>query len=130
LKDKSLSVLIKELDDVFSKYIRRKDSVNGKVKCFICGVWIPMSTADNMHYIDRDQMTTRYDEMNCHEGCQQCNRFDPYHKERYCKKMIFTYGFDAVIALEQKSRSLAKFTRYDLLELIQEYKTKLKLKSC
>ena len=60
--DKSLAVLTKELDDVFSKYIRNKYSHDGYCYCFICSKRMRISEAQCGHFIDRDQMATRYDE--------------------------------------------------------------------
>jgi hypothetical protein len=128
-KPESLSTLIKEADAVFSKYIRRRDAnktYSFYLNCFICGRAERVEFAHCMHFIDRDQMSVRYDEMNSHGGCETCNMFDPKHVERYEAVMIEKYGIKEVESLIWKSRSLAKFTRYELEEIIETYKQKLK----
>jgi hypothetical protein len=52
--------------------------------------------------------------------------FDPNHNEMYRLAMIGKYGVEEVESLMWKSRSLAKFTRYELEEIIETYKQKLK----
>lgn len=120
-KEKSLSVLIGEVDKVFSEFIRYRDMKDGKIKCFICGTSLRFSEAQNMHYIDRDQMPTRYDEMNCHAGCEECNCFDPAHKEKYEQKLRTILTPEGIDHLWAKSRGLQKFMRYEIEELIEYY---------
>lgn len=127
-KEKSLPVLIKELDDVFSKFIRHRDTVDGKIPCFICGKKMTFAEAQNMHFIDRDKMPTRFDEMNCHAGCEECNCYDIEHRQKYMDEMVRRYSATRVRGLLQKSRSLAKYARYELEELIEFYKSENRLK--
>jgi hypothetical protein len=124
-KSRSLQVLIKELDLIFGTFIKLRDSENGRVKCFICGFSMPRQMAQCGHYIDRDQMPTRYNEMNCNAICQNCNCYDPDHREKYRAKLVDKYGELGVSALETISKSLQKFMRYDLLQMIGSYKVKL-----
>src|ERR1044071_245179 len=128
-KPDSLATLIKEADTVFSKYIRKRDADKNHpffLRCFTCGKKERIEFAHCMHFIDRDQMAVRYDEMNAHGGCEDCNCLNPDHKNRYRKKMLDQYGQFAFDCLVQKSRSLAKFTRPELVEIIELYKSKLK----
>lgn len=125
-KPDSLPTLIHELDAVFSRYIRLRDTVNGKVICFICGAKMSFQEAQCAHFIDRDQMPTRYDEINCHAGCEDCNCFDTNHKERYYQAMYSTYGITELIRLQLKSKGLQKYMRHELQDLIDVYKAKIK----
>lgn len=126
MKDKSLSVLIKEADAVFSKYIRQKASINGYCYCFICSKRMKISEAQCGHYRDRDQMATRYDETNCHPLCEYCNCMDLDHACKYEWMMIQVYDLEHVSMLQAKSKGLRKYMRHELKELIDTYKTKLK----
>ena len=129
VKDKSLSQLIKTADEVFSKYIRRRDANPQNpfyLNCFTCGKAERIEFAHCMHYIPRDKMATRYDEMNAHGGCEHCNCFDPDHYGRYYSKMVTVYGAEKVNNLIWQSRSLQKFARFELVELIDTYREKLK----
>lgn len=124
-KEKSLQVLEKELDLVFSEFIRLRDSENGRVKCFICGASMPWRQSQNMHYIGRDQMPTRYDEENCHAGCEICNCRDSEHKYKYRDAMLWFFGAEVVDAIRTRSKSLAKFMRIDLIGMIEHYKSEV-----
>lgn len=125
-KTESLSQLIRKADDVFSKYIRKYYSISGYCYCFICSKRLRISEAQTGHFIDRDQMPTRYDQLNCHPVCRYCNCVDPDHREKYVWMMIQVYGPDVVEDLRTRSRGLSKFMPYELKELIETYKEKLK----
>lgn len=121
--EKSLPVLIKELDDVFSIWIRRRDLPGGIGKCFICGSKLLFSQAHNGHYVNRHQMPTRYCEFNCHAICETCNCFTNEHQDQYALKMVLTYGYEFVLTLEATAKGLQKFMRHELIELIEYYKS-------
>lgn len=123
LKDKSLAGLIKECDDVFRKYIQKRDE--GK-PCFICGNPIPKGEAEVCHFIRRQHLLTRFNEFNGHLGCMMCNRSDPDHEIRYSFKLRITYGAEKVYELLSLKRSLMKPTRSDIQEIIDSYKQKIK----
>lgn len=124
-KEKSLQVLTKELDEVFSEFIRLRDSENGRVRCFICGIPVPWRSSQCGHFIDRDQMSTRFNELNCHAICEHCNCYDTNHHYNYERSISGKLGPNVVRALEYMSKSLAKFMRSDLLEMIEHYKSEV-----
>lgn len=124
-KEKSLSVLIGEADKVFSEYIRLRDTHNGIIRCFICGINLRFKEAQNMHFIDRDQMPVRFDEINCHAGCDYCNCYDLMHKEKYESAMMNKYGEQTLDTLFCKSKGLQKFMRYEVEELITHYRSRV-----
>jgi 5-methylcytosine-specific restriction endonuclease McrA len=128
IRPRSLPTLIHELDEVFSVFIRKRDLPGGVGKCFICGNKILHSQAHCGHYVHRSEMPTRYDEMNGHAICMTCNVFDEEHQEKYALKMVLTYGHKAVVDLEQKARGLQKFTRHELEELIEYYRSENRIK--
>ena len=54
-----------KLDKEFSLFIRLRDCMpNGYFKCISCGQIKPFEQADNGHYLNRQHMSTRFDEMN------------------------------------------------------------------
>ncbi len=65
-----------KLDRVFSEYIRLRDtaghSKDGYFRCISCGQIKPYSQADCGHYIGRQHMATRYNEINCNAQCRNC----------------------------------------------------------
>lgn len=123
LKDKSLASLIKDCDDVFRKYIQKRDE--GK-PCFICGNPIPKGEAEVCHYIIRANLSVRFHEMNGHLGCMECNRFDLYHETKYYYSLEAAYGIKKVHQLEKLGHSLMKPTRWDIQQIIDSYKQKIK----
>ena len=64
--------LIKELDDMFSKYIRISASIDGVARCVTCGIRDSWKMMDNGHYIVRGKIGTRFDERNCNVQCKKC----------------------------------------------------------
>lgn len=123
LKKKSISKLKKELDSVFSKYIRHKYSKNGLVACYTCGVVKPIKEMQNGHFISRIHLIIRYSEDNCRVQCVGCNVFKYGEQYKFGKKLE-AEGVD-VEALIYKSRQLQKFNNVELQEMIDIYKAKL-----
>ena len=118
--------LIKKLDSVFSEYIRRKYAdKNGVVKCYTCekkAYWKGQGI-QNGHFISRSSRILRWDEDNCRPQCYQCNCM------RYGQNYIFAmnlnkeFGYDKAAELLQKSRQLIKQADFELIELIDHYKS-------
>ena len=75
MKIKKKPDLKARLDKEFSLFIRLRDSSGGYFKCISCGQIKPFEQADCGHYINRQHMSTRFDEMNCNAQCRKCNRF-------------------------------------------------------
>ncbi len=69
-------ILKAKLDKAFSELVRLTHSDNGGwCKCVTCptdGYW---KGFDCGHFVDRDQLPTRWDLDNCRPQCQVCNRF-------------------------------------------------------
>ena len=66
-KKKSRSRLVKDLDSLFSIYIRLRDSdKDGMVTCPLCKNKIHWKEAQNMHFITRGCYALRRDANNCH----------------------------------------------------------------
>lgn len=126
-KTKTTSQLIKELDDVFSDFIRlRWADHRGNVKCFITGLNTYWKAMDAAHFCNRQHMGTRWDEQNVHATTIDSNRFDEMHDIQYEQKMIETYGIDLVTEIVARSRSMVKFTAFELQEKIAHYSEEVK----
>lgn len=124
VKTEKLGALIKKLDTQVSLFVRLNAADhNGTVRCISCNEGIFWKEADTAHFKDRDNMATRFYLPNLAPSCQQCNRFDHYeHIMKWFLKMDFVTHDD----LDQRSRSLYKFTRPELEEMIEDYKEKVK----
>lgn len=128
LENKSISQLTKELDRVFSIFIRQRDSDSqGYITCVSCKKKVRWEESNNCHFADRQHKSTRWDEINCNAGCVKCNAFDKgFHIHEYGKFLDKKYGKGTADDLIFKSRLVAKFTKSDLIELINKYKKLIK----
>ena|ERR1044071_7695602 len=119
-KPVKLGALIKEADKWVSLYVRlRAADQNGTVKCISCNEKMWYLDADCAHFEDRDNMGTRYYLPNLAPACQNCNRFDHYeHLKAWRDKLTQQQEND----LNQRAKSMLKFTRPELQELIDHYK--------
>ena len=87
-KKASRSKVIKQLDSVFSKYIRQRDAVNEIATCFTCGKRDHWKRLQNGHFQSRKHYSTRWDETNCQVQCAGCNVF------KYGEQFLFGQNLD------------------------------------
>jgi len=128
IKEKTLSNLIKELDLIFGTYIKLRDADgSGTVTCFVTGERVWWMDADAAHFMGRANMPTRYHEQNVHACTQDTNRYDSDHMEKYAIAMLKKYGAEFSMRLAIESRKLQKFTRNEILDLIDLYTDKVKI---
>lgn len=112
----------KRLDNVFSLWIRRRATVNGKVICFTCK---RPGTQDNPiecgHFVKRVHHATRWDEVNCQAQCYHCNRILDGNLDVFRKRLVSLYGESEVLRLDSIRRNAEKFTEVELMEMIKKY---------
>lgn len=119
LTELSISQLKKKADEVFSKYIRKRDG-----RCFTCG------NTDNLqcgHYIPRDCLELRYNERNCHAQCVGCNVFKKGNYTVYSLKLMSKYGHNILYDLDEilkkyKADGLRKYPKSWYIEIIEHYR--------
>lgn len=75
LENKSTKQLKKQLDSIYSEWIRRKYSVNGYTQCYTCYKILPWKEIQCGHFVSRKQLATRFDERNTRPQCVGCNIF-------------------------------------------------------
>ena len=118
-----------KLDKVFSEYIRLRDtsghSKEGYFKCISCGQIKPYSQADCGHYIGRQHMATRYNEINCNAQCRACNRFEEGNKAGYRRGLVQKYGEIKILMLEAAQKSTVKISDCEYEAMIKHYKNKI-----
>lgn len=111
-----------KLDRVFSLYIRLRDAMpNGYFRCISCGQIKPFEQADCGHYINRQHMSTRFDEMNCNAQCRKCNRFMEGNIQGYREGLIRKYGENRVLLLEAKRNTIRRYSEFEYDTLIKYY---------
>lgn len=125
MKKLSRGRLIKKLDSLFSKYIRRKDSINDIAKCVTCGVERHWKELQCGHFQSRTHYSTRWNELNVGVQCISCNIFKNGQQYLFSRYLDKTYGEGTSNELFLKSQKLAKFTTNEIEELIKKYKNLL-----
>ena len=107
----------RELDRVFSIYIRRRDILGGELsQCFTCKTVQPWKQMHCGHFIERANMATRWDEDNCNTQCVRCNITLNGNLDVYEEKL----GEKLVKQLREKSTTT--FTIEKMEEMIKHYK--------
>ena len=126
-KKTNTNSLIEKLDDIFSKYIRLRDSDNnGRCKCISCNLVMEWKFMHNGHYINRVHKSTRFDERNCNAQCVECNMYSDGNLENYKRGLIRKYGVKVVSELEDKKNIISDNKSSDYIFMIDYYKEKVK----
>jgi hypothetical protein len=120
---KTISKLKKELDTIFSLYIRLRESEEGLVQCFTCNkVSHYKSGMQNGHFQSRKHLTTRWDEENCQVQCVGCNMFKAGEQYKFAINLDAKYGEGKAEELQFLSKTIMKVSRIDYEEKISYYK--------
>jgi len=120
---KTISKLKKELDAIFSLYIRLRESEEGLVQCFTCGkVSHYKSGMQNGHFQSRKHLATRWNETNCQVQCVGCNMFKAGEQYKFSINLDAKYGEGTSEYLEFTARTIMKVSRIDYEEKISYYK--------
>ena len=120
---KTISKLKKELDAIFSLYIRLRESEEGLVQCFTCNkVSHYKSGMQNGHFQSRKHLTTRWNEENCQVQCVGCNMFKAGEQYKFSIALDSKYGAGTAEELELLARTIMKVSRIDYEEKISYYK--------
>ena len=121
-KPKTLTNLKKELDIVFSRYIRlRNADDNGDAICVTCGVKNHWKKLQNGHFMSRRHSSTRWDEDNCQVQCYSCNVMQQGKQYEYS----IWLGVELADELLALSRETRKFSNIELQEMIEIFKEKI-----
>lgn len=118
--------LKKKLDNIFSKYIRFKNSdKDGYCICITCGKRVFWKEIQNGHYITRNHLSTRWLEQNCAPQCVGCNVFGRGRPDIFALKIIEKYGKDELEKLNLAKNMITKFHNLDLIHMLRLYIDKL-----
>lgn len=120
------ATLIRKADRVFSIYVRRKDAIGDIARCVTCGRQDHYKLMQNGHYISRRVMALRFDELNCHVQCPDCNMRLSGNIPKYRKYLIEKYGLGRIEALEIRGRHGGKLTTHEIESYIAKYEALLK----
>ena len=121
-KKPSRSKVIKQLDTVFSKYIRQRDAVNEIATCFTCGKRDHWKRLQNGHFQSRKHYSTRWDEVNCQVQCAGCNVFKYGEQFIFGQNLDIKYGLGTANELYIKAKKTVKISTVDLQDMVKHYK--------
>lgn len=126
------NILIKELDAIFSLFIRTRDLIDNTelAKCVSCGeidVWRKM---DCGHYYSRGENNVlRYDELNCYIQCKVCNIIKKGNYPHFAYNILTRNGAEQGVKtlelLHLKTMTKKRYTVNQLKILIKLYYGKI-----
>lgn len=127
IKTKSRSQLVKELDAIFSRYIRLRDAdKNGICSCITCGEKIHRKNIQNWHFITRGNYKYRRSVVNCWSQCMPCNIYKSGNYIAYTLAMIWKY-WEWIVREMQEDKELVKISTPEIREMIEKYKYEIEL---
>ena len=115
------STLVKNLDTVFSKYIRIKDAIDEIAECVTCGKKDHWKKLQNGHFMSRRHYSTRWEENNVGVQCYGCNITNQGQQFLFAKYL----GLEVAEQMVIKSKQIVKFSDDDLKDMIDYYKKEL-----
>jgi len=130
-KLKTLPKLKAELQKVFNKFIRLRDSEDGYFTCIACGDVKSVDQINAGHfYAVKGYDSMRFNEDNVNSECVSCNCFNESHLIGYAINLKEKIGEDRInylhsIAKDYKKNGY-KWCRVDLTDMIAEYKNDVK----
>lgn len=119
VKKKTLSKYKKELDAIFSKYIRQRDNH----KCFTCDLQMEPNRSQNGHFVPRQYLATRFNEKNCHAQCYACNMLYNGQPSEYALRLEKKYGKGTVEGLNKARFIIVKLDIPWYQTQIERYKS-------
>lgn len=112
-----------ELQTIFNTFIRLRDR---NQPCISCGCKLPEKyDAGHFHSVGSSP-SLRFDEQNVHAQCVHCNRDKHGNLHEYRIGLIQRVGIDVVNALEHNRHVPLRLNTPEIMEMINEYKAKIK----
>ena len=128
-KTKTTGKLKKDAWDLLSKIVRREHADEyGICDCVSCGDRYYWKDIQAGHFVDGRHGAILFDERGIFPQCVKCNLFLKGNKIPYTIFMLGTYGkplVDELLSLGKGAGPVRKWTRIELMELIETYKKRL-----
>ena len=120
---KTISKLKKELDKVFSLYIRLRNATpQGIVRCYTCQASGHYKKGMHAgHFQSRKFLSTRWHEDNVQVQCYRCNIHLNGNQYAYSKLLDLRVGDGTADKLEKLSKVTTKIMPHEYEELIKEF---------
>lgn len=127
MKHKSVQKLKKDLDKVFSEYIRKKHADwKGEVECYTCYKKFPIKNIQNGHFVSRVYTSLRWSIDNCKPQCYSCNIMKNGNMDEFAARLEReTPGIVNQLNV-WKHRPVSPLKALELELNIKEYKNKIK----
>lgn len=123
-KAKTAAQLKKELDSVFSKWVRLSSAdKQGYCICYTCNAKKFWKQIQNGHFISRTYLATRFDERNTRTQCVGCNMFGNGKPVEFARKLEIEMP-GVTMDLYREAQKIVK--NYPYASEIARYKEKLK----
>ena len=108
----------KEADMWFSRFIRQRDGG----QCYTCPNRNDPKKMQNGHFVPRQYLSTRYDEVNNHCQCYACNMLYGGQPDTYALNLVRDYGEGIVEKLNSLRSRIERNTDFE--GIANEYKEK------
>jgi len=126
MKKPSRKKLVKDLDQIFSKWVRlRAVDEYGLGECFTCGKRKSWKGVDAGHFQSRGKYSIRWDEKNVQFQCKGCNMTNGGQQFIFGKKLDEKYGPGTADELVVEGHKTRKFANFELEDMIQMYKDRV-----
>lgn len=129
MKQKTLPQLKKQALELFTKLSKLQYHSEGKLRCYTCGKPLELNTNDCQlgHYLSRGAYPClTLHPNNSRPQCIRCNVWLHGNTIEFREKLIKEIGETEVLKLESQRHNEKKWSRSELLDLIEEYKRKIK----
>lgn len=124
---KTEAQLKRDLDALYSRYIRLKSAQDGICICYTCGRRLGWKQAQCGHFIPRNFLITRWDERNTKVQCVGCNIFGRGKILDFEDHLIKELGQEEVNKLKASRFKVFKVDSIWYSQKIEEYKNKLSM---
>jgi len=114
--------LTKKAQAVFNTFIRLRDA---GMPCISCGKLLAGKYDAGHYFSSGGHKAVTFDERNCHGQCVYCNRHLHGNLLNYQIGIVKRIG-DGIFELQEKAHETRKFTKEELIEIIEIYKQKCK----
>lgn len=105
--------LVGKADAAFSVFIRNRDK-----ECVVCGKTEDLTCG---HLFSRVAYSTRWDELNCHCQCVECNLSHEYDAQPFTSWFIRKFGIETYDDLHRQYWTKRRFSDGDIAEMWKRY---------
>jgi Bacteriophage Lambda NinG protein len=108
--------------DVFSKFIRNRDTNYLGTECYTCGRYYPIERMHAGHFQPGRFPIFLFDERQCHAQCYRDNINLKGNWPRYYEHMVQDYGLEEVEKMIAQRNNFKQWKVFELEEIYLKYK--------